>query len=315
MLRRSLFATALAGPAIAQPRPLRILTPFAAGGAVDTLARFIAARIQALTGQSVVVEPRPGAGGDLAMLALINAEPDGQTMALMSDGAMVRNPMLRRGLPFDPVRDFAPCARLVLSWYAFAVHADVPARSMAEFIAWARARPGYVNYGSAGPGTLAHVIGAMIARDQDIVMQHVPYRGANLAMQDLVAGRLQFYAVSAAGLLALLRDPAVRVLAVTGEHRQATLPDAPTIAAAGFPQFDLNAFFALGFSARVAPGVVAAMSELVGRVLAEAETARRLEEQGYALGFLPVEPFRTFLEAERARWRGIIARTGVSLEG
>jgi len=315
MHRRALLASTLALPAVAQPRPLRILTPFAAGGAVDTLARFLGARITALTGQSVVVEPRPGAGGDLAMTALAQAEPDGLTMAMVSDGAMVRNPLLRRALPYDPVRDFAPVSLMVLSWYAFAMHVSVPARNMAEFIAFARARPGYVNYGSAGPGTLAHVIGAMIARDQGIDMQHVPYRGANLALQDLLAGRLQFYAVSSAGLLQMLRDPAVRVLAVTGAQRQPSLPDAPTIAEAGFPAYDLNAFFGVAFPARVPGAQVTAMSALIGRIMSEAESINWLQAQGHNLAYLGSDAFGGFLEQERARWRGIIERTGVRLEG
>ncbi len=163
--RRAMLAAPalLATPAAAQQRPLRIITPFAAGGATDTLARIVGGRITALTGQAVVVEPRPGAGGDLAMQAGAAAEPDGHTLILGSDSSMVRNPMLRRGIPYDPERDFAPVARLVVSWYAIAVNAALPVRSLAEFVAWARANPGRANYGSAGPGTLAHVIGEMMS--------------------------------------------------------------------------------------------------------------------------------------------------------
>ncbi|CAH0291786.1 tripartite tricarboxylate transporter substrate binding protein [Roseomonas sp. CECT 9278] len=318
MRRRALLAlpVLLTAPvAHAQQRPLRIITPFATGGATDTLARIIGARITALTGQAVVVEARPGAGGDLAMQAGAAAEPDGHTLVLGSDSSMVRNPMLRRGIPYDPERDFAPIARLVVSWYAIAVNAALPVRTLADFIAWARANPGRVNYGSAGPGTLAHVIGEMMSQGLGLDMQHVPYRGASPALQDLVAGRLQFYAVSAGGLLNLLREGSVRVLAVTGATRQPALPGVPTIAEAGFAEYDHSAFYSLSAPARVPPGFVDQTGALLGRVIGEPDTAERLRALALDPAFLDPAAFRAFLAAERIRWRDIIARTGLRLEG
>ncbi|MEO3473515.1 tripartite tricarboxylate transporter substrate binding protein [Roseomonas sp. CAU 1739] len=316
--RRALLLAAqallLAPPVHAQQRPLRIITPFATGGATDALARIIGARITALTGQAVVVEAKPGAGGDLAMQAGAAAEPDGSTLILGSDSSLVRNPMLRRGIPYDPERDFAPIARLVISWYAIAVHASVPARTVAEFFAWAKANPGRVNYGSAGPGTLAHVIGEMMSQGQQLEMQHIPYRGASPALQELVAGRLQFYAVSAGGLLPLLREGSVRVLAVTGPIRQPDLPGVPTMIEAGFPQYDHSAFYSLSGPARVPQSFVDQTGALLGRILAEPDTAERLRVLAFDPAFLGPEAFRAFLAAERVRWRDIIARTGLTLE-
>jgi tripartite-type tricarboxylate transporter receptor subunit TctC len=317
MRRRALLAlpVLLAAPvARAQQRPLRIITPFATGGATDTLARLVGVRITALTGQAVVVEARPGAGGDLAMQAGAAAEPDGHTLILGSDSSLVRNPMLRRGIPYDPERDFAPIARLVVSWYAIAVNAALPVRSLAEFVTWARANPGRVNYGSAGPGTLAHVLGEMMSQGLGLDMQHVPYRGASPALQDLVAGRLQFYAVSAGGLLALLREGTVRVLAVTGATRQPALPGVPTIAEAGFAEYDHSAFYSLSAPARVPPAFVDQTGALLGRILAEPDTAERLAALALDPAFLGPSAFRAFLAAERLRWRDIIARTGLRLE-
>jgi tripartite-type tricarboxylate transporter receptor subunit TctC len=315
MRRRAVLAASLlCAPAQAQQRPLRIITPFATGGATDTLARLVGARITALTGQAVVVEARPGAGGDLAMQAGAAAEPDGTTLILGSDSSLVRNPMLRRGIPYDPERDFAPIARLVVSWYAIAVNAALPVRSLAEFVTWARAHPGRVNYGSAGPGTLAHVLGEMMSQGLGLDMQHVPYRGASPALQDLVAGRLQFYAVSAGGLLNLLREGTVRVLAVTGANRQPALPGVPTIAEAGFAEYDHSAFYSLSAPARVAPGFVEQTGALLGRILAEPDTAERLAALALDPAFLGPAEFRAFLAAERIRWREIIARTGLRLE-
>ena len=316
--RRALLAAPallFAPQARAQQRPLRIITPFATGGATDSLARIIGQRITALTGQAVVVESRPGAGGDLAKQAGAAAEPDGHTLILGSDSSLVRNPMLRRGIPYDPERDFAPIARLVISWYAIAVHTSVPARTVAEFFDWAKANPGRVNYGSAGPGTLAHVIGEMMSQGQQLEMQHIPYRGASPALQELVAGRLQFYAVSAGGLLPLLREGSVRVLAVTGPARQPNLPGVPTMIEAGFPQYDHSAFYSLSGPARVTPAFVDQTGALLGRIMAEADTAERLRALAFDPAFLGPEAFRAFLAAERVRWRDIIARTGLTLEG
>jgi len=317
MLRRAVLAAVLLpAPALrAQQRPLRIITPFATGGATDALARLVGARITALTGQSVVVEAKPGAGGDIAMQAGAGAEPDGHTIIVGSDSSLVRNPMLRPAIPYDPERDFAPVARLVISWYAFAVNAAVPARTVPEFVAWARANPGVVNYGSAGPGTLAHVIGAMMAQGLGLDMQHIPYRGANPALQDLVAGRLQFYAVSAGGLLGLLREQSVRVIAVTGPARRPELPQVETIAEAGFAQLDHNAFYSFSFPARVAAGQVEELGTLLARIMAEPDTIARLRRLGFDPAFLGPADFRAFLAAERIRWRDIIARTGLTLGG
>jgi tripartite-type tricarboxylate transporter receptor subunit TctC len=172
-----------------------------------------------------------------------------------------------------------------------------------------------VNFGSAGPGTLAHVIGEMMSQGQRLDMQHIPYRGANPALQDLVAGRLQFYAVSAGGLLPLLRDGSVRVLAVTGPARQPALPGVPTITEAGFAEYDHSAFFALVAPARVPPAFIDRTGALLGRIMAEAGTAERLRGLGFDPAFLGPEAFRAFLAAERIRWRDIIARTGLTLEG
>ncbi|MBR0652619.1 tripartite tricarboxylate transporter substrate binding protein [Roseomonas terrae] len=315
--RRALLAAPAllpAMPARAQQRPLRIITPFAPGGTTDSLARIIGQRITALTGQAAVVEPKPGAGGDLAMQAGASAEPDGHTLILGSDSSLVRNPMLRRNIPYDPERDFAPIARLVISWYAIAVHASVPARTVAEFFDWARANPGSVNYGSAGPGTLAHVIGEMMSQGRQLQMQHIPYRGAAPALQELVAGRLQFYAVSAAGLLPLLREGSVRVLAVTGPARQPSLPDVPTMIEAGFAEYDHSAFYSLSGPARMPSALVDRTGALLGRIMAEPETVERLRELAFDPAFLGPEAFRAFLAADRIRWREIIARTGLTLE-
>jgi tripartite-type tricarboxylate transporter receptor subunit TctC len=319
MLRRRALLAApapLFAPAVrAQQRPLRIITPFATGGATDALARIIGARITALTGQPVVVEAKPGAGGDLAMQAGAAAEPDGHTLILGSDSSLVRNPMLRPTIPYDPERDFAPIARLVIGWYAIVVHESVPATTVAEFIAWARAHPGVANYGSAGPGTLAHVIGAMMCQGEGIDMQHIPFRGASPALQELVAGRLQFYAVSAGGLLSLLREGSVRVLAVTGPTRQPAMPGVPTMIEAGYPAYDHSAFYSLSAPSRVPADFVDQTGALLGRIMAEPETAERLRQLGFDPAFLGPEAFRAFLAAERTRWRDIIARTRLRLEG
>lgn len=321
--RRRLLA--LAGASLALPmaaraqaawpdRPVRIVVPFPPGQSTDIVARLVADALSARWPHRVVVENRGGGAGVPGMESVARAAADGTTLVAGSIGPMAVNAAVMPRLPYDPERDFAPIARLVISWYAIAVNAALPVRTLAEFVTWARANPGRVNYGSAGPGTLAHVIGEMMSQGLGLDMQHVPYRGASPALQDLVAGRLQFYAVSAGGLLNLLREGSVRVLAVTGANRQPALPDAPTIAEAGFAEYDHSAFYSLSAPARVAPAFVDQTGALLGRILAEPDTAERLAALALDPAFLGPAEFRAFLAAERLRWRDIIARTGLRLE-
>ena len=329
MQRRQLMAAtaglALAQPALAQPalvqpagaaawpqRPVRLILPFSAGGGTDATSRLLAQRLAALTGQPFVIDNRGGAGGDIAILAGIAAAPDGHTLVMGSDGSHVRGQVLRTDMPYDADAALRPVARLVETWSAFVIPASLPAPDLAGFAAFARASPQPVSYGTAGPGTLSHVIAELFARQQGVPAVHVPYRGAALAIPDLLAGRLTYQVPAVGGLIPLLASPAVRVLAVTGPHRQPALP-APTLEEAGFPDLNLNTWYGF-FAPSGTPGaVVARISALFGQVMAEPAIGAKLDEMGLVPAYLDAAAFGASIQAQRGRWRALIGRTGLRL--
>ena len=318
MLRRRAL---LAAPALlfapaarAQQRPLRIITPFATGGATDALARIVGARITALTGQPVVVEARPGAGGDLAMQAGAAAEPDGHTLILGSDSSLVRNPMLRPAIPYDPERDFAPIARLVIGWYAIVVHESVPATTVAEFIAWARAHPGVANYGSAGPGTLAHVIGAMMCQVEGIDMQHIPFRGTGGLIPELLSGRVQVAVDNLPAYLPHVAAGRVRLLAVTSRERWFSVPQTPTVAESGFPGFEAVAWFGLQAPARTPRPIIDRVSAATIEAVNKPAVQAKLREIGSEPRPLGPAEFQAFINEESVKWHEVVRLSGARLD-
>ena len=323
--RRSLLAIAvgsLAAPCIARAqatagdfpsRPLRLIVPFAPGGGTDLSARIVMARVSQTIGQQVVVENRGGAGGDIAMLAAAAAPPDGYTLFYGNEGSNARGVAMRDQMPLDPTRAFTGIARIVFAWSAFAVHESIPARTMNEFVAYARERPGQMNYGSSGQGTLAHVASSLFAHTRGLDMVHVPYRGAALAMQDLIAGRLQFSFLTAGGLLPMLSAPSVRVLAVSGPKRSAAFPNAQTMTEAGIAELDISTWYGLFAPAGTPRPIADLLARHVGNALAEPDLVARLDEQSLIADFLPPEPFATYVTRQTERWRDISARTGIRL--
>ena len=325
LARRSLLALAAAGAVVPAARgqgsadarypsrPVRLITPFAPGGSTDITGRLITQRMSVLAGEQFIVENRGGAGGDLAMMAAIASPPDGYTLVMGGDAWQVRGPVLRSQMPYDPDRALTAIARFVITWSVLAVHAGTRARSLAEFADELRARRGAVSYGSAGPGTLSHVLAELFARQIGVEAEHIPYRGSSLALQDLAAGRLQYMCPAAGGLLPVLTGPDVRVLAVTGDRRQPALPDVPTIAEAGMPELDINTWYGAFAPAGTPPAIIARLSGLIGGALEDAEVSRRLDEQGVTPAYLPTAPFGAFIASQKELWRGIAARTGLRL--
>lgn len=317
--RRGILAAMLAAPAAARAsedfpnRTVRMLIPFAPGGSSDLTGRLVAQRMSILSGQSFVVENRAGAGGDLAMMAGIAAPPDGYTYVMGGDPWQVRNPVLRRDIPYDIDRAMLPVARMVALWSALAVPAGMPVRTLPEFVEWLRRTREPVSFGTSGPGTLSQVISQLLMQRLGVQAEAVPYRGSSLALQDVAAGRLTFMIPTAGGLLPLLTGPQLRVLAVTGERRQPALPDAPTFTQAGMPELDLNSWFGGMVPAGTPEPVIRRLSALTGAALADPEVAQRLTDQAVDPAFLPNPEFARWIMAQRDVWRGIATRSGVQL--
>ena len=321
MDRRSLLtglAVLPAAPALAQPRwapdrPVRVVVPFAAGGSTDVTARLVATALAERLGQPVVIENRPGAGGNVAAEHVARSAPDGYTLFMATSGIVAANQALYRSLPFDALRDFAPITQVAFVPNLLVVNPGVPANTMAELVALARARPGQINYGSAGSGTSQHIAGALFAARANLELQHVPYRGGAPAVTDLVAGRIQMIFSPLVEVIAQVRANQLRPLAITTARRSALLPEIPTVAET-VPGFEVALWNSLLAPAGTPPAAIARISEEAAAALRTPELRARLAEQGSEpVGSTPAE-FAAFIRAEIPKWTEMVRLSGATAE-
>ena len=250
--------------------------PFTAGSSSDIVARIVGQKLGERLGQSLVVDNRVGASGNIGTEAVARAEPDGYTIGLANTTTHAVAASLAANLPYDPVRDFAPVAMIGASPFVLAVYPGVPAKTVPELIALAKARPKALNYASAGPASLAHLSGALFEKMAGIELTHVPYRGSAQSVLDLIDGRVEMQFGTLAPTLPLIREGKVRALAVTGGKRNATLPEVPTIAESGLPGYESSLWAAIVVPAGTPPGIVARLNrEVVAR-------AQRSGDGGFA---------------------------------
>ena len=294
-------------------RPIRLLVGFAAGGSTDTSARLLAQAMAERLGQPIVIENRPGAGGNIAAEAAARSAPDGHTIFLATSGTLLANKHLYRSLPFDPDRDFAPVALVNLVPNLIVVHPSVPAHSLAELIAYARANPGRVHYGSGGVGTTLHLAAAMLAARAGLDLVHVPYRGGAPAAIDLVAGKIQMIASPIIEVIAQVRAGTLRPIAVTTASRVPLLPDVPAVAET-LPGFEVALWNGLVAPAGTPPAAVARLAaEAVAALRTEALRAKLAE-----LGSVPMpmdpDEFAAFLRAEAPKFAEIVRISGARLD-
>ncbi|WP_270937331.1 tripartite tricarboxylate transporter substrate-binding protein [Falsiroseomonas oryzae] len=291
MHRRTLLAATaatLATPALAQApwspsRPMRLIAPYPPGGGVDTTSRLLAGPMGAFLGQPVVVENRAGAGGSIGAAELARAAPDGQTIMIDAMAHTV-NPSLIRGLPFDYATAFTPISQVVVLPQILVINPQVPARTLAEFVAWVKARPGQLSYGSSGNATAAHLAAALFVARAGLDIQHVPYRGGTPALQDLLGGAIAFVFGTVSSSLQLAREGRLRALAVSTAQRVASLPEVPTVAEQGFPGYELNEWNGLYAPAGLPAPVTERLHAAAIHALNDATVRQRLD----ALGALPV---------------------------
>lgn len=300
----------------AQPwpvRPLRLIVPFAPGGPADIVARALAAGLAAPLGQPLVVENRAGGNANIGAEAALQAAADGYTLFLATS-THASNVSMEARLRYDLVRDFAPVARLAWFPLVLAVHPSVPARSVAELIALARAKPGALNYASAGSGGGAHLAAESFRAATGVVLVHVPYKGTGPAVADLVAGHVGLMFASVASVVGHVKSGQLRPLAATGARRIAALPAVPTLAEAGLPGLVIVSWFGLLAPAGTPAAAIARLNAETGRVLGSADFLRRLEaEGGEAAPATPAE-FGRFIRAEIERWAAVVRRSGARIE-
>ena len=317
--RRSLLAAPLllAAPARAQPawpdRPVRIIVAFTAGGTTDIIARLAANQLSQLWGQPVVVENRPGAGGNIGTEFVVRAPPDGHTLLVGSNGPLAVNQSLYRSMPYDARRDLAAISLLAEVSNILVVAPTSPVRSVADLVARARARPGALSYGSTGVGTAAHLAGALLDQMAGIETLHVPYRGA-VAVNDLLSGRLDFMFATAPSVIEQVRSGQLRAIAVSSRRRSRNLPELPTMIEAGFPGFDASSWFGMAAPGRTPPEVVGRIAADTIAVLRRPEIERQLVEAGAEpVANTPAE-FTAFIASEMTHWAEIVRKAGATVE-
>ncbi len=295
-------------------RPITLVVPFAPGGTTDILARLIGQKLETALGQSVVIENKAGAGGSVGAGSVANAPADGHTLLLAHIGTLAVNPGLYPSLPYDPLKSFAFISMLARVHNVFAISPDLPVDSLAGFIAYAKARPGALNYASGGNGSAAHIATEAFADAAGLKLQHVPYRGTAPAVQDLLGGRVQMTFTGAPVLLPLVRDGKLKGLGVSGLERIADAPNIPTMAEAGpLPGFEASQWYGLVATEGTPRAVLDRLTQETQKAFADPEIARRLAPQGADIWTAGPEEFRQHVEREIPRWKALIDRAGIRL--
>jgi len=319
IIRNGLVALSLlvTGTAAAQDypdRPIRLLVGFAAGGPADVMARLVGDKLAEVWGKPVIVENITGGAGNVAADRVAKAAPDGYTLMAAASATIVTNPSLYPKLGFDPVKDFAPITQAVYTPNLLAVPAGLPVNSVAQLVAYARAQPGKVTFGSAGVGTSQHLAGELFKTMAGIDITHVPYRGIAAVMPDLLAGRISMVFGNITAVLPLVRDGRLRALAVTSPRRWASVPDLPTMIEVGYKDFDSTAWFGLMAPAGTPQPIIDKIHQEAVRILARPDIRKRFEEIGMeAIGNTPAE-FAAVIAAETPQWAKVIKDAGVKAE-
>ncbi|MFO1282755.1 MAG: tripartite tricarboxylate transporter substrate binding protein [Burkholderiales bacterium] len=314
----ALLVVAAAPASLAQApwpaKPVRIVVPFPPGGTTDILARAAALKMTEAWKEQAVVDNRPGAGGNIGAELVARAPADGYTLLMGTVGTHAINASLYAKMPFDPIRDFAPVILVAAVPNVMVVHPSVPASTVTEFIAWAKANPGKVNFASSGSGTSIHLAGELFKTQTGLAMTHVPYKGSAPAIADLVGGQVQVMFDNLPSALPQIRAGRLRALAVTSAQRASALPEVPTVAESGLPGFEASSWFGLLSPAGTPREVVQKVNSEIARWLATPEAKEKLASQGaIAAGGTP-EDFVAHIAAESAKWQKVVRESGAKVD-
>jgi len=319
--RRSTMLAMLAGMGARAARaqaypsqPIRIVAPFAPGGPADTIARLIGRVMGERLGQPIVVENRSGAGGVVGVEAVARARPDGYAIVLASNGAIVILPHLMPRMPYDPLRDLAPISLVLSVPQIMVVGKSLPLRDLRAFIAEAKRRPGQITYASAGNGSSLHMATELMRLRADIVLTHVPYRGAAPAVTDLLAGQIDMMMGDVPALLPHVRSGAVAALGVTAPARLPVLPEVPTMAEAGLAEVESATWYGLLAASGTPRDRIALLRQALRAALDDADTAAALRDLGGTLAGGTPEEFAAFLRTETAKWGEVVRAANIRLE-
>jgi tripartite-type tricarboxylate transporter receptor subunit TctC len=295
-------------------KPIRFIVPFAAGGGTDILARLLGQRLTETMGQTFIVDNRGGAGGVIGAELAAKSPADGYTIVLGSPGPLTINPNLLPPMPYDSLRDFAPISLATISAFTLVVHPSLPAKSVKELLALAKSKPGYLNYGSGGNGSVAHFSGEQFKALAGVNIVHVPYKGSNPSLTDLIAGQLHLTIENMPVTLPHVRSGKLRMLGVGTKTRSAFVPEVPTIAEAGVPGYESSTAFGVLAPAKTSDAIITRLNTEITKILRSAEAKERLT----GLGMEPVgsspEQYAAHLKEELARYGRIVKAAGIKPE-
>jgi tripartite-type tricarboxylate transporter receptor subunit TctC len=309
-----LCATALAAAQDFPRKPIHLVVPFPPGGGNDTVARAIAQQVGPELGQPLVIDNRPGAGGSVGAELAAKAPADGYTLFLAGVGSHAVNPNLHSRLPYDPVRDFTPITLIASAPSVLVVNPGVPARSVAELTAYARANPGKLNYASNGNGSAAQLAAAMYEWMAGVRMVHVPYKGIAPAMTDLLGGEVQVMFGTIVALVPHIQAGKLRALAVTSRKRSTLLTEVPTLAESGLPDYEAGSWYGILAPANTPRDIVARLHFVVVKALKQPDVARRLAAEGAEVVGSTPEEFGAHIQSEIARVARVVRAAGIRIE-
>ena len=311
---------AAAGPGFAQApasypdRPIRLIVPFPAGSATDTVSRLLAQKVGLRLGQQIVVENRPGASGNIGVDMIARAAPDGYTLGLITASTHGVAPALNAKLSYDPINDFKPVSMVGGAPYVLTLYPGIPAKTIADLVALAKQKPGKFNYGSAGPASVAHLAAALFCSDTGIEMTHVPYKSSAQSSIDMITGRLDMQFATVAPTLQSIRDGKLKALATTGRKRVAVLPEVPTMIESGVKDYDVTLWFGYVLPAATPDAIATRLNAELTAVLSDPETAAALRQQGFEPEPGSRDRVTARIRSEIELWRTLVAKTGIKVE-
>lgn len=294
--------------------PIRLIVPFAAGGAADAVARIIGKRLGEVFGQAIVIEDRGGGNGIIGTEVVKNAEPDGYTLLLGQSGPISINPSIYPSLSYDPEKDFVPVTMTTSYPYILLVNPSLGVKSVADLVALARQKPGELNYGTTGVGSSNHLTTELFDRKAGIKMTHVPYRGTSLAVADLVAGHVQVVFADPVSALGQIRAGTVVALAVSSKERSPVAPDLPTIAESGYPGFDAVGWHGIMVPAGTPAAIVARLNTEIVKALKDPAIAKLIEQQAIQIVGDTPQAFAAFIKQDSALWKDVAHEANVQVK-
>ena len=318
--RRAVLGLALvmaAGTALAQgypTRPIRLVVPFPPGGGTDIIAREVANKVATSEGWTIVIDNKPGSGGNIGVDAAAKANPDGYTLVLGQTSNLAITPSLYAKLPYDPVKDLAPVGLVASAPLVVVVSGTSPYKTLADVVAAAKAKPTALNYASSGNGTVAHLATEQFQKAAGVQFTHVPYKGASQGLTDLVGGQIQMYVSSVPTLIAQIKSGQLRALAVTSLQRNRDLPDVPTMAESGYKDFEAVTWFGVAGPAAMPKDAIVKLNAAFNKALATADVQKKLAAQGAEVMTGPPEKFASLIRTDGVRWGAIVKASGVRLD-